>query len=122
MAGTLVYDGDCGFCTSSARFVERRSDAAVVPWQRFDLPAVGLTAEQTSAAVYWLPSAGAPLRGARAVAAALRECGPTYRVIGLLIDLPLVRPLAAAVYAVVARYRHRLPGGTPACRIQPPVP
>jgi predicted DCC family thiol-disulfide oxidoreductase YuxK len=28
-----------------------------------------------------------------------------------------VRPLADAVYRVVARYRHRLPGGTPACRM-----
>jgi predicted DCC family thiol-disulfide oxidoreductase YuxK len=28
-----------------------------------------------------------------------------------------LRPLADAVYRVVAHYRHRLPGGTPACRM-----
>jgi predicted DCC family thiol-disulfide oxidoreductase YuxK len=30
-----------------------------------------------------------------------------------------VRPFAAAGYAVVARYRYRLPGGTDACRVPP---
>ena len=31
----LVFDGDCGFCTSSARWIEARlpDDVAVVAWQ-----------------------------------------------------------------------------------------
>lgn len=112
-----MYDGDCGFCTTSAQFVARRADAAVEPWQWMDLAGVGLTEAQVSSAVYWLPEGGAPLSGGRAIAAALRACGPAYALLGRLIDLPPVRPLTAAVYAMVARYRHRLPGGTPACRL-----
>src|SRR5690606_41327978 len=36
----LVYDGDCGFCTSSVRLAERRLAPGVraVPWQRAGLP------------------------------------------------------------------------------------
>lgn len=42
---TLVFDGDCGFCTSSARLLERIGpDAEIVPWQRADLDRLGITA------------------------------------------------------------------------------
>src|SRR5207248_7918382 len=49
---TLVFDGDCGFCTATARFIERRipTSARVVPWQRLDLDDVGLTREQCTEA------------------------------------------------------------------------
>ncbi|MGH9170291.1 MAG: hypothetical protein ACRD0Z_05400, partial [Acidimicrobiales bacterium] len=36
---------------------------------------------------------------------------------GRALSVPPLRWLAAAVYPVVARVRHRLPGGTPACRV-----
>jgi predicted DCC family thiol-disulfide oxidoreductase YuxK len=113
---TLVYDADCGFCTRSADFVAARSSAEVASWQSLDLPEVGLTEEQVTTAAYWLDG-DQTLRGARAVAAALRSCGPGWRLVGRALDLPPVRPLAAAGYAVVARYRYHLPGGTDACRM-----
>lgn len=115
--GTLVFDGDCGFCTRSADWVATRSDAAVEPWQRLDLAAHGLTEDEVRTAAYWLdPDGGEPLRGARAVAAALRACGRPWRGVGVLLDLPPLRPLSALGYRVVAANRHRLPGTTPACR------
>jgi predicted DCC family thiol-disulfide oxidoreductase YuxK len=40
-----------------------------------------------------------------------------YRLLGRLIDLAPVRPVAAWVYGLVARYRYHLPGGTNACRL-----
>jgi predicted DCC family thiol-disulfide oxidoreductase YuxK len=115
--GTLVYDGDCGFCTTTAAWLTRRSDCSVVPWQRLELDDVGLSVDEVSTAAYWLDEDGAKRRGARAVAAALRTCGPAYRLLGRLIDLPPVRPLAAGIYALVARYRYKLPGSTDACRL-----
>jgi predicted DCC family thiol-disulfide oxidoreductase YuxK len=115
---TLVYDADCGYCTRSADFVSARSDVEVAPWQSLELDEVGLTEEQVSSAAYWLEGDDT-LRGARAVAAALRSCGPGWGLLGRAIDLPPVRPFAAAGYAVVARYRYRLPGGTDACRVPP---
>lgn len=119
MTGTLVYDADCGFCTRCADFLRARSGCEVTPWQSMDLAAVGLTEEQVTSAAYWLEE-GTTRRGARAIAAALRACHARgYRLVGRLIDLAPVRPLAALGYSVVARYRYRLPGGTDACRMPP---
>ena len=108
--GTIVYDADCGFCTTSAAWLERHGECAVVPWQRIGL-------EEVTSAAYWLDAGGVKRRGARAIAAALRTCGPAYRLLGRLIDLRPVRPVAAAVYGLVARCRYKLPGGTNACRL-----
>ena len=114
----MVYDADCGFCTRSAEFLGRRSDCAVRPWQSLDLAAAGLTEQDVSTAAYWLEDGRTPRRGARAVAAGLRSCrGVGYRVLGRMIDLRPVRPLAATGYGLVAKYRYKLPGGSNACRM-----
>ena len=43
----LVFDGDCGFCTSSAGFGRRLLGVEhVEPWQFLDLDELGLTPEQ----------------------------------------------------------------------------
>ena len=125
MSQTLVYDADCGFCTRCADFARTRGGYTVAPWQELDLAALGLSEEQVADAAYWLdgPTASS---GARAIAAALRGFRPGprllgYRLLGRLIDLPPVRPVAALGYGLVARHRYRLPGGTAACRV-PPAP
>jgi predicted DCC family thiol-disulfide oxidoreductase YuxK len=116
MDATIVFDGDCGFCTTSAHWLEDHSTITVVPWQRTDLAALGLTEAEVTTAAYWVDGTDVR-RGARAVAMALRRCGQPWRLLGVLVDLPPVRPLAALGYRLVSRYRHRLPGGTPACRL-----
>lgn len=114
----LVYDGDCGFCTRSARVIERLVPTAdIVAWQDADLPALGLTAEQAVAAVQWIGTDEAIATGHAAVAAALMS-GPRWLwPIGRAILLPGVSGLAASAYRLVSDNRHRLPGGTPACRL-----
>lgn len=122
----LVFDGDCGFCTASARWVERRlpasSGASVEPWQALDLKALRLTPTDVATAAWWIEPGGAKRRGAQAIAASLRAVGGAWGVIGRVLRVPPVSWLAAAVYAVVARNRHRLPGATDACRVPPPPP
>lgn len=124
MTATFVYDGDCGFCTTCARFAQRwvPSAAAIVPWQRTDLPALGLTAEQCEAAVQWVTPAtvGAPLAGPDAIAALLRSSHAGWRPVGWLLGSRGVRLLAWPAYRWVARNRHRLPGGTAACAMPSP--
>lgn len=106
----LVYDGDCGFCTRCALWVEAHADHVEIrPWQSLDLAAVGLTEAQVRAAAYWVDDDGVEA-AERAVARALLRCGPGYRILGRALLLPGVRRVAAVGYRFVARHRGRLPG------------
>jgi predicted DCC family thiol-disulfide oxidoreductase YuxK len=116
----LVYDGDCAFCTSCVRLLERIGpDAEPVPWQLTDLARLGLTEEQAADAVQWVEIDGAVRSGHEAIAAVLCAAGPAWRLAGRAILLPGVRRITAGAYRLVAANRHRLPGGTPACARPP---
>ena len=111
----LVYDGGCGFCLRSARWIGARlaAEARVEPWQSLDLGAVGLSLEQVQAAVWWVPEPGASgprFSGADAIARALATAGGTWGVVGRVMARPPVCWLARLVYKIVAANRHRLPG------------
>ncbi len=129
----LIFDGDCAFCTWCVSWLARRlrPDVTVVPWQRADLAAFGTTSARAQHEVLWAgQAAGAGhaasaspagvLGGASAVAAALLACrSPVLRLAGAAISVPPLRWLAPLAYRLVARNRHRLPGGTPACAVRP---
>jgi len=113
----LVYDGDCAFCSSCARALERIGPAAaVVPWQHTDLEPLGLNPAQAEAAVQWVGVDGGIRSGHEAIAAALAGAGQPWRALGWAMLLPGISALAAGVYRLVAANRQRLPGGTPACK------
>jgi len=121
----LLFDGDCGFCTTSARFlhhwVVRDGATRVAPWQFLDLEALGLTADQCRAAVQWVGEDGQVASGHVAIAAALRTGHPVWRPVGALLVAPGFSWLAARLYSWVAAHRDALPGGTPACRMDDPT-
>jgi predicted DCC family thiol-disulfide oxidoreductase YuxK len=115
----LVYDGDCRFCTDSARWFAAHLPLGypVVAWQ--DLPALdplGLTADEVRDAAWWIDVSGRPLRGHRAIAAALIACKGWWAAAGFALRMPPISWLAAGVYALVARNRSRLPGDA-ACEV-----
>jgi len=115
----LVFDGDCGFCTQSAQWIEHRLPLGypVVPWQ--DLPsleALGLTEHDVREAAWWIEVSGRPRRGHRAIAAALIACKGGWAAVGFALRIPPISWVAAGVYALVARFRHRLPGKA-ACEV-----
>jgi predicted DCC family thiol-disulfide oxidoreductase YuxK len=116
----LVFDGDCGFCTTSARFVARwvirGRPTTVAPWQRLDVAALGLTPERCRAAVQWVGADAQVLSGHAAIAAALRAGHPAWRPLGTLLVAPGFSWVAGHLYSWVAAHRYALPGGTPACR------
>lgn len=117
---TLVFDGDCAFCASSVRFMERlglRADV-VIPWQYADLAALGLTAPMCQEQLQWVDD-GRISSGHEAVARLLLANGVFWRPLGRLLLLPPFSWLAARVYAWIADHRHQLPGGTPACQVTP---
>ena len=73
-AGTLIFDGDCGFCTKTARWVERRlgDDYRVVPSQQTDLGALGLTGDDVARSAWWIEPDGTRSDEHRCIAKALR--------------------------------------------------
>ncbi|MEU8825735.1 DUF393 domain-containing protein [Streptomyces sp. NPDC048636] len=115
----LVFDGDCGFCTTSVRFAERRlrPRCESVPWQLADLPALGVTQERAEHEVLWVTPTGTVYGGAQAVAKALLSAGGGWSLLGASLMLPPVRWVAQGAYRLIAVNRHRMPGGTPACAL-----
>lgn len=113
----IIYDGDCAFCSSTIRTMERRIGRmpSAIPYQFADLDALGLTADQCVTAVQWLGVDGRPLAAHDAIAALFRHAGKGWRVLGVTMQVPGVRQLCGVLYRWIARNRHRLPGGTPAC-------
>lgn len=114
----MIFDGDCAFCSSAARLLRRmtRSRIAIRPFQHLELSTYGLTDELTSKAVYYISSDGT-YAAARAVARCLIDSGTAWAHAGRLLDFLPFRPIARYAYYVIAKNRHRLPGGTPECSL-----
>jgi len=118
----LVYDGDCSFCSSSVRWLVSywSGPQQAVPWQHLsagDLERLGLSLDDVRRAVWWVDPSGGRSRGHLAIARALRATHGWPSVVGQVLVVPPFRWLAAVAYRLIARWRHRLPGGTPACRM-----
>ena len=120
MRSALVYDGDCGFCTTSAGYVGRLhlSVEQVVAYQHADLRGLGLTEEQCAAAVQ-LVVGDRTWGGHMAFGRLLLRSAWYWRPLGALLIVPPTSWVAALVYRWVADHRDLLPGGTPACALPP---
>ncbi|MFM7047713.1 MAG: thiol-disulfide oxidoreductase DCC family protein [Actinomycetota bacterium] len=110
---TLVYDGDCAFCSACVRFISRRTRRPLrcVAYQQADVLSLGLTRDECTESVQWVePSAR---RSAHlAVAAALRHARFPWPMAGMVIGAPGIRRIAGAVYRYIAR-RRRCTAPTP---------
>jgi len=114
----LIFDGDCAFCSSSARLLRRmtRNKIPIEPYQKLDLESLGLTSELTSKAVYFV-SGNTRFVAAAAIAQALISSKTIWALAGCFLKLPVIRSIAKPIYYLVAANRHRLPGGTPECQL-----
>jgi predicted DCC family thiol-disulfide oxidoreductase YuxK len=120
----LLFDGDCAFCTSSAHWFRARlpDGIEVVPWQWTDPSALGLSEADVTTAAYWVDPDGTRHRGHRSIAHALMcTTGRGWRTIGRTLLIPPMSWLAAGIYSIVAKNRHAMPGGTPACKMPEPA-
>jgi predicted DCC family thiol-disulfide oxidoreductase YuxK len=122
-APVLIFDGDCGICTRLAGFVSSAilppAAGTVVPFQRLDLAPYGLDAQTCVEALQYVSRGGRVYAAQDAVARLLLGSRPWWRPVGAIIVIPGLNRLAGVVYRWVARNRHRLPGGTPACAMPP---
>jgi len=117
----LIYDGDCAFCSSSVRFIQKRirRHPRCEPWQWLDLDLCfaryGVTRDDCEKSVQFVDIDGTVYAAERGVARVLLFGGKGWAVLGRVLLVPGVRHLAGIVYRWVANNRHRMPGGTPQC-------
>jgi predicted DCC family thiol-disulfide oxidoreductase YuxK len=114
---TLIYDGDCAFCYRCVQWGARNLKVwpTAVAYQSIDANVYGLNQQQVQRSIWLLPQ---KLPANRAVADILKQQPDVaWRIIGALMDLPLLRVASKAGYYFVARNRHRLPGATEACEL-----
>jgi len=116
----LIFDGDCGFCTL---WVNRLQAMLPVfppsaPWQWIELDEYALSRDDVERSA-WLVTPTRQFAGHLAVSALLRA-QPTigWRFLGHLIATEPFSTVASLAYRLIARYRHRLPGATPACAVR----
>lgn len=118
-ATTLIFDGDCGFCTLCVTWGLKNLSAFPNPlaFQKLDPADYGLSQADVRKAV-WLISGSTVLSGARAVAWILKgQKNYSWRLVGRFIDWCPIRPFAALGYRLVALNRHRLPGASTECKM-----
>jgi len=120
----LVFDGDCAFCTSAVNWLKAAlpSPPHAVPYQRAALDELGLTTVEATERVWFVTlsnGVGHQYGGHLAIAALLgAQQTLGWRFLGNLLRTFPFSPIAAIGYSLIARYRHVLPGGTPACQVR----
>ncbi len=119
MGATLIFDGDCGFCTSTANLIKAKSSVpiAVHAWQLIDVTTFGLTQEQTASRVYFVSDGNAFGGHAALAKVLLAQRNWWFKIVGAIMLTPPFSWAAHLGYLLVAKYRHKLPGGTPACKL-----
>lgn len=116
----LLFDGDCAFCSSCARWIERRvpTPTRLAAWQLTELEPLGTTVDEVDAAVVMVRVDLRRTHGPEAFADLLRtSTSGAWRTVGALLGTRPVLAVAWPAYRLIARNRHRMPGGTPQCSL-----
>ena len=120
----LIYDGDCQFCQLSLDFGIRnlRIFPQYVAFQKIDPKDFGLTASQVRSQI-WLAQkspANTVALGGHLAAGAILKLQPSrwLKVLGWLATTPPTAWAANLLYKLIAANRHRLPGGSRACKLE----
>lgn len=112
------YDADCGFCSQTVKVVAHWGLAArFEPLQSADLATWGIDRVRALEEMAFVDDRGEASFGHHAWAGLLRTGNPVFWLAGTLLDAPLIEPVASLVYRTIATHRDKLPGGTPACRV-----
>jgi predicted DCC family thiol-disulfide oxidoreductase YuxK len=126
----LLYDGTCGFCAESVQFVlrhdRRRRTLRFSSLQgptALDIRARHPELDVVDSVIWFEPGDNTHpetlLTKSSAVLRVLRYLGGLWRPLGVLAAI-VPRALRDAVYDLVARHRHRLIRGAPACVVPTP--
>ena len=117
----FIYDGECGFCIDSVRWLEGRGAARDLRFEPFqsepdEMARAGIAAEDCRRAAYVVDDRRGPSprihRGAGAVSYALRRLPGIrrlgWRLLGCVYLVPVIKQIEDAGYGWIARNRYRL--------------
>ena len=115
----VLFDGNCRFCTKSAKTLARRFGPAKVAAVNFQDAGVldaypGVTYDACMEKMHVIDPEGRVYAGAAAFARVLRTV-PVLGVLAYLYYLPGLRQLAEIAYTFVAKNRYKLFGKTEPC-------
>ncbi|SFE63503.1 Predicted thiol-disulfide oxidoreductase YuxK, DCC family [Actinopolyspora alba] len=115
----LIFDGDCGFCSRVIELLGRwvTHPAVVASWQTLDLDRFGVTRERANHEILWIDTDGTVSGGSVAFGRYFAAVGGRFRPLAFLLLHQPTRWVAARLYELVARNRHRMPGGTASCSL-----
>ncbi|MEO7126247.1 MAG: DCC1-like thiol-disulfide oxidoreductase family protein, partial [Nakamurella sp.] len=114
----LLYDADCAFCTRAAQQAPRLGlRLTIAALQSVDLDALGVSADRARREIPFVDERGKVSYGGEAIARALGTGNLWWRCVSRAMRVRPLRYANAGIYRVVARNRHRLPGGTAACEL-----
>jgi predicted DCC family thiol-disulfide oxidoreductase YuxK len=125
MSNLLIFDGDCGICTTTAEFIKKRSNESslmVRPYQILNLSEIhkDLTSEKTSISVYFYQdNTSVVFSKSKAVFMALKQMNSIYKVMGYLLDNPFFVFISNPIYDIIAKNRTKISKffGLNACKI-----
>jgi predicted DCC family thiol-disulfide oxidoreductase YuxK len=115
----FLFDGDCGLCENAVDRMKSRIAPPIdfATYQSVDIGALGVSLATCLEGPVLVRADGTHVVGVGAMAGMLRTARYPYRFFGRVMMAPGVSQLLNRVQAVFYRNRHRLPGGTEACRI-----
>jgi len=116
----FLYDGDCAFCSSCARFLDQRipTTASVAAWQHTTIEDLGVSIDEVDVAVVMVTDPSNHSSGPEAIADLLGTSpSRLWRSAGRVLGARLVLLLAWPIYRWISRNRHRMPGGTATCSL-----
>ena len=113
MGLTVVYDQDCGVCSATASWLVARDPSIKLVGNGAETLPAGVAREETGETVFVVDEAtGAQWKRAEAIAKLLRGLpgwrSLGYRILGVVLSLPVVRWFARIGYDNFARRRHRV--------------
>ena len=113
MGLTVVYDQDCGVCGATAHWLVTRDPSIKLVGNGAESLPAGVAREETGETVFVVDeSTGVQWKRAEAIAKLLRGLpgwhAVGYRILGVLMSLPVVRWFARIGYDTFARRRHRV--------------
>ncbi len=122
----IFYDGDCGVCHWSVRFVARRDPGgrafrfAPLGGEVFERTVPAEVRRSLPDTIVVQTAGGAVLLRSQGVVHILRRLGPGWRLLGWLLAV-VPRPIRDFGYDLFARARHRLAGPPEGvCPLLPP--